>query len=116
MKCIPNNTDFKFLVSFKDSDGVLLNYEDFEWELQYYTTPHIQLKATHTINNEGQHVYSTNVKIVDQQNLQIIVNNFDFVNKGVVKCKAILHFINADFPDGVQTVPSMEKSLDISIV
>lgn len=116
MKCIPNGSDFKFLVKFKDLDGVIVNPSNFAWELFYYTTPNIQLSATHIIDSEGQHIYSDNVKIVDEETIEVIVDNFNFGNKGLVKCKSIFHFINPDFKDGIQTVSSIESPLNVTIV
>jgi len=116
MKCIPNGSDFKFLVNFEDVDGVIVNPGNFAWELFYYTTPNIQLKATHSIDEAGIHTYSDNVKVVDEETVEVIVDNFDFGNKGPVKCKSIFHFVNPDFKDGIQTVLSEEKILNITIV
>ena len=118
MKCVPNKSDFKFRSIFKDSDGIAVNPLDFDWEFFYYTSPHVQYTATHKIDpsEPSGHKFTPNIIVVDEQTIDVLVNGFDFTNKGVVKFKSIFHFVNPEFPDSIQTVPSVEKLLEISIV
>lgn len=118
MNCIPNKSDFKFLVKFKDTTLTVINPLDFEWDISYYTTPEIKFTSFHKLPTVvgGAHTLSPNVIIREDRTIEIRVDNFDFCKKGEVKRIVNMYFHNTDFLDGVQKLTIPEKSANILII
>lgn len=118
MQCIPNKSDFKIHLQFKDTTNTVVNPLDFEWDVIYYTLPDVKFVASHRFGLEhpDQHILTPNTVILDGNMVEVRVDNFDFCKKGQLKFGGNIHFKNSDFKDGIQTLPLREQTLNISIV
>lgn len=118
MEYIVNKTDFKIFVKLKDITETIVNPLDFEWDIYYYTTPHVVFKSSHKFDQTipDTHILSPNIKILDDFTIEIRVDNFDFSRKGILKSKMDLFFNNTDFLDGIQKVSTKETELNVTII
>lgn len=89
-------SDFVLTQQIKEL-GVTLNYDEFDWEIDYFTTP----LGKHYTASCKDGVLTNAIKL-DEQTVLIVFNTPGFI-PGTLKFEATLSIPNKSFPTGFET-------------